>query len=62
MERPVLNGYWVKSHRAIDVECPVCDAPYNEPCITNKNLPHSQGYVHRGREAHYFNTLERLIR
>ena len=59
--RVTTNHYWVKFARAIDVECTMCAAPYGEPCLTNKNLLHSQGYVHRGREANYLNTIERLI-
>lgn len=55
------NHYWVKYGPALEETCPVCKAPYMEPCLTNKNLPHKQGYVHRAREAAYMTHLKDLV-
>jgi len=54
------NHYWILDRQSLEVECTVCNAPVHEPCLTNKGLPHKQGYTHKGRLLLYWDTLKEL--
>ena len=56
-----MNHYWNLDEQAKVVECPWCNANSLAPCITNKDKPHKQGFVHRVRSKYYIDTLKDMI-
>ena len=56
-----MHHYWNLDEEAKTVECPWCNANSMQECITNKDVPHSLGYVHRDRSRYYLETLSDMI-